>query len=102
MLEELQQVYKNSNAKYLVNFHRAFYDQVGPVLFLQRVILLLQGGISIITEFLDCGSLLDIYRATRQIPEDILAKVTVKVGVEAACDVHDVCEVAAGLGVSAS
>jgi len=65
VLEELDQVYKNSgNTDTLVTFYKAYYEKP---------------SICIILEYMDCGSLLDISKIIGQLPENILAKVTAKI-----------------------
>ena len=64
VISEVKTLYQSMTCPYVVKFHQAFHRE---------------GSIQLLLEYMDCGSLEDIYKLTKIVPEDVLSEITYQV-----------------------
>eukprot|EP01080_Neovahlkampfia_damariscottae_P008816 gene8816-766_t len=61
VISEVKTLYQSMTCPYVVKFHQAFHRE---------------GSIQLLLEYMDCGSLEDIYKLTKVVPEDVLSEIS--------------------------
>jgi mitogen-activated protein kinase kinase 1 len=64
IISEIQSLYESMSCPYIVRFYEAFHRE---------------GSIRILLEYMDCGSLDDVYRTVGKIPENVLSQITFQI-----------------------
>jgi hypothetical protein len=64
IISEVKTLYQSMSCPYVVKFHQAFHRE---------------GSIQLLLEYMDCGSLEDVYKLTMKVPEDVLSEITSQV-----------------------
>ncbi|KAL0479071.1 hypothetical protein AKO1_007893 [Acrasis kona] len=64
IISEIQSLYESMTCPYIVRFYEAFHRE---------------GSIRILLEYMDCGSLDDVYRVAGKIPEVVLSEITYQI-----------------------